>query len=157
MKKRVASKSQSRRRPRGNRLKPLLAVAVICERVLQEEQVSSIIRIVDVFNLTGESKTLKPGVIEFTIYLLFKSDKARGTRTVKVDVISPSSETRQVFTGHGEFKGGGQGISFTVKGMFGVKETGLYWFEVFVNKDLMTRIPLRIEYRQAIVAQQDRR
>ncbi|MHC4178945.1 MAG: DUF6941 family protein [Planctomycetota bacterium] len=138
-----------KRRPRGNRKTPLLAAAVLCERVLQEEgNVASLIRLIDTFNIVGESRSLPPGIIEFTMFLYFKSGEAKGRRRLKIISRTPKGEEIQTHERDLEFRGEQHGVSVNIISRMALKQKGLYWFDVLINDQLMTKIPLHVCYRQ---------
>lgn len=143
------TKRPSKKRPRNNRKLPLLAAAIICEKVLQEEgNVVTAIRIVDLINLQGDSKEFIPGVVGFTILILFRSGEAIGKRTLELSCCSPSGETvksqKQVIT----FEGGSHGQTLILNINLSLSETGTYWFDVKIGQQVMTRIPLTVNYQR---------
>lgn len=134
---------------RGNRKTPHLATAVLCEKVLQEkDEVTSLIRVIDTINLSGEARTLPPGVIVFNIVVNFKSGEARGRRRLRIVGRAPSGKKVAAYEHALEFKGDEHGVSVVALTRMSVTEKGLYWFDVLVNREMMTRIPLRINYLQ---------
>lgn len=142
-------KSGATRKRRGNRKKPFLAVAVLCEKILREEDnVISLVRLFDTFNLSGETPTIPPGVATTNMYLQFKSGEAIGTRRLSVVGRSPSGEETTLFENRIDFNGGEGGAVASIDLKLAVKEAGLYWFDVMINDELMTKIPLRVQYRR---------
>lgn len=129
---------------------PYLAVAAICEKVLREEGgIISMVRLIDTFNITGDSKELPPGVVSFVIYVALKSGEAIGKRTVEITGYSPSGEKIHSRKQEVNFEGGVAGAGVIANVMMTVKETGTYWFHVKLNRQEMTRIPLKINYQRA--------
>ena len=150
-KRRPAKKATRSSKKRGNRKKPYVSVAAICESVLREgkeSKVASLIRIIDTYNIKSEHKTLPAGVLSFVLYVVLKSGEAIGKRRIRLIGTSPSgkesfSETREV-----QFNGAEHGVSFEYRIKLSVNETGIFWFDLYVNREMMTRIPLRINYSQ---------
>ncbi len=150
MKKKPQRKVTKKKKParRSNRKAPLLGVAAICERLLQEDRVVSMIRMIDTFNITGDSKELPPGVVVFEIYLMFHSGEALGERTVELVSYSPSGKAANRSKKKIEFKGNEKGAALRFKIVMTVDETGVYWFHVKLNRQDVTKIPLTINYKR---------
>ena len=100
---------------------PHLAAAVICERVIQEQDGgTTAIRVIDrVTFVSHEGSERLPQPIWFLIKLT--SGAARG-----------------VF-----FEGEDRGVNVVLNALFAPAEAGLYWYDVFYGADRLTRIPLR--------------
>lgn len=134
---------------RRQKAKPYLGAATICERVLHEDKVPSLIRVIDTFKIEAKASTLPPGVIQFVIFVLLKAGDAVGKRKLHFVGTTPSgkntfNETRDI-----ELLGGpAGGATLAMNVSLVIAEVGVYWFDVSVNDDLMTRIPLKIEYVQ---------
>ena len=150
MKKKPRRKATKKKLPlrRSNRKAPFLGIAAICEKLLQEGQVMSMIRIIDSFNITGDSKKLPAGVITFNIYLLFKSGEALGERTVELISYSPSGKKGTHFKRRIKFEGNAKGVGLIFNVAMPVDETGVYWFHVKLNRQDITKIPLTINYKR---------
>ncbi len=143
------SVKKSSRRPKGNRKPPLLAAAVLCEKVLHEkDDVASIVRIIDTLTITGEDPSLPPGFVALNMFLCFKSGDAKGTRKLTIRQASPLGDTEDIHKQSLDFRGNEQGVHVHCTIPMALKKTGLYWFDVIVNSETMTRIPLRINYHQ---------
>lgn len=134
---------------------PYLAAALLCEKVLQEKDgVLSAIRIVDRIVHTAQSANapeVMPSVkVDLKLLLLFKSGPAQGNRNVLIKLIQPSGRIQQpvslpIFLEGGD---GDRGANLIVEVQFPALEDGLYWFEILINDDLVTRVPLRIVYQR---------
>lgn len=57
----------------------------------------------------------------------------------------PDNDVPVSFTGSDP----GQGANILINMNLGVRHEGMYWFDVFLNDRMISRIPLRIEYRPA--------
>ena len=108
----------------------------------------SMIRMIDTFNITGDTKEFPPGVIAFEIYLMFKSVEALGERTVEVVSYSPSGKKANRFKSRVKFEGNEKGVGLRFKVTMTVDETGVYWFHVKLNRQDVTEIPLTINYKR---------
>lgn len=132
---------------------PYLAAAVLCERVLQEkDEVISIIRMIDrltvTVNAAGSPETMPPAAVNFTVLIALKSGSARGRMTVKWRTETPSGlklpdQLFPVF-----FEGEDRGVNLVINLNMIAEQEGLYWFDVLLDEQLLTRIPLRILYQR---------
>jgi hypothetical protein len=131
---------------------PWLAAATICQQLLEEkDNVISIIRMIDVFTLPKppgwDGKT--PGGLPLLGFLAFRAGDAKGTRTVRLFAVSPNGKRKKVHETEVEFLGGNTGINMRLQILFTFKAEGTHWIEVFVDKHLMTRIPISIAFQPA--------
>ena len=134
---------------------PHLAAALFCEKLLHEkDEVASIIRVVDVLTVPkpDESRPARAGepaalpVTAITVVLIFKSGNVRGERTVKLDAVFPSGKVTEGVPQTVQFLGEENGVTVHGRVPVPVSEEGLYWFDVSVNGQRVTRMPLRIVY-----------
>jgi hypothetical protein len=131
---------------------PHLAVAVICERVIQEQDGGvTAVRIIDrITFLTLEGSERQPQPIWFLIKLT--AGAARGSGTIRVEVEKPSTERGAVLEGGVFFEGEDRGVVVAVNAQFAPPEAGLYWYDVYYNDERLTRIPLRAIFQSIRVA-----
>jgi hypothetical protein len=131
---------------------PYLQAAAFCDKVLQEKDgVLSLIRLVDRWNIVGQSETMLPTAIQTNIVLMFKSGMFRGPAQVAITPISPSGERTQSVKIPVFFEGDDdRGANLVLPMGFPLQEPGLYWFEVSVNGQIMTAMPLHVVYLQQI-------
>jgi hypothetical protein len=140
---------------------PFLAVAVICERALQEiDGTISIIRIVDRMSVAlaplPGTGLLPPAdmpsvALDLTLVVMIKTFSF-GTHSVNVVTEAPTGNRVPV----GEAAQltvlpGASGANLIARVQFQSQHEGLYWFDVFVNDVRVTRIPLMVVY-QALTA-----
>jgi hypothetical protein len=138
---------------------PYLNGAVLCERAIQEtDGVITIVRAVDkvvaqpspIPNAPPAS-TMQPFPLSLSLVVLMKAGRARGSFTLAISPQDPTGtqldalETTMSFTGPDD----GQGANVVINLNLGIQHEGLYWFDVLLTGELVTRVPLRIEYRPA--------
>ncbi len=135
---------------------PFLQMAFFCEKVLHEaDGVVSFIRQVDRITRTatgpGAPSEMPQGTYAAFLAIVIKAGGARGRSEIKLIRERPSGvrDTEPVFalTVHFEGEERGQGIYGPIT--IALEEEGLYWFDLFVDDTLMTRMPLRIIYQRA--------
>ena len=147
--KKKPKRKMKKKPPRRNRKLPHLGVAAICENVIREQDgVMSTIRMIDTFNIKGDAKILPPGVISFVIYVAFKSGEALGERTLELVSYSPSGKKGKSEKQRVMFEGGEKGVGAVFRVTMTINETGVYWFHVKLNRQDVTKIPLRINYKR---------
>ncbi|MGB9071058.1 MAG: hypothetical protein WCC22_00170 [Terriglobales bacterium] len=130
-----------------------LTVAVFCDRVLTEaDGTMSIIRVIDRFNVPGTTPEMIPTVLNFTLLILFRAGFLRGKQTVGVRPISPDGETMPSWSFPVLFEGDNdRGCGLGAQLNLTVNKEGLYWFDVYLNDELVTRMPLRVVYQQGAI------
>lgn len=127
---------------------PYLGFAVICERVLTEtDGVISLIRIVDRFTVRGPTESMPPTPLSMWIAIMLKAGIYRGLAIISVQPVSPSGNRLAALTQPVHFDGDDdRGVLLALQTQFLAEEAGLYWFDVTVLEQLVTRIPLRVVY-----------
>jgi hypothetical protein len=132
-----------------NIFRAYLHVATFCEKVLRESDgVSSIIRMIDRFNVQGTTEEMQPIVLQFMIYISFKSGFLRGKQKVSLRPQSPKGVEMPAMDIPVLFEGDddrGPAIAFQVG--WAVQEEGLFWWDLYLNDELVTRMPLRVDYQ----------
>jgi hypothetical protein len=129
---------------------PHLQLAAFCEKVLIEaNNVISLIRVLDRFNVNGPTPEMAPATLTFFLVVSFKAGFVRGKHTIRIVPLSPSHvdlpaiEMPQFFEGDDD-----RGVMIAAQMNFLVKDEGLYWFRVYFENALVTQIPLRVVYQQ---------
>ena len=137
--------------------RPLVSVACICERVLEEKDgVLSAIRLVDLFfvekaddaNVVPTGQPVGPKsmtAISATAFVVLKSGDLKGSFEVYVKLRTPSGKTVELpQKWPAEFLGGEQGVSLVMTFFLPVGEFGLFWFDVYWMNEVLTSIPLKL-------------
>ena len=142
----------------GERGGPWLQVAVLCEKVLQEATGTvSLIRIIDRVTFTAQgtktSQAMPPFPIRITAVLLFRSGEAKGSSTVVLQPVAPSGIRPQSISAQLLFEGDERGAQLIFDVNFTATEEGVYWFDVSLDGELITRIPLRVVYQRVAMSQ----
>jgi hypothetical protein len=127
-----------------------LSVAVFCEKVLREtDNVLSVIRVIDRFNVLGATPEMQPAVLQFTILILFKSGFLRGKQLISLRPKGPDGEGLPQLAFPVLFEGDDdRGNALIAGAQFVAQKEGLYWFDVYLNEEAVTRMPLRVAYQQ---------
>ena len=129
-------------------VKPHLIAALFCEKVLQEKDGSlSIIRIADklMYELPEGVPEAAPPPFSLAGLVAVKSGPAKGTFNLRIVVNSPSGKQHELPPTKIVLEGGDHGQNLILNVVMGLKENGLYWFDVMLESDVLTRIPLLVE------------
>jgi hypothetical protein len=133
-----------------NLYRAYLHVATFCEKILREaDGVSTIVRLIDRFNVQGTEDEMQPIVLPFMIYISFKSGFMRGKQKISLRPKSPKGEDLPAMDFPVLFEGDddrGPAIGFQVN--WPAQEEGLFWWDLYLNDELITRMPLRVTYQQ---------
>jgi len=129
---------------------PYLSAAFLCEKALREvDGVASFIRVVDRWTVTGPSETIPQTSIQVTLVVIFKSGIHRGpgqltiTPTTPGDVQLPALPLSVLFEGDDD-----RGITVIIPMAFPVQEAGVYWFNISLDGQSFSEIPLRVVYHR---------
>ena len=127
---------------------PYLAAAFLCEKALTEvDGVVSFIRVVDKWTVTGTTETMLPTVINATLVVMLKSGIHRGSSQITIVPTTPSGAVMPPIVVPMSFEGDDDhGSGFIAPIGFPAQESGLYWFDISVDSQPFTKIPLRIVY-----------
>jgi hypothetical protein len=146
---------------------PLIAAALICERVLNENGVFSAIRIVDTYTMritkitplsgTGESVDSTDilgrivnadQVLDVTALVMAKAGDLRGKHEMTVEMEGPDGKSRKYpepFRINFAKDDPAEAAVLTIKfALAGSSPAGRYWINVFWNGEPLTKIPFRL-------------
>ena len=132
---------------------PYLAAALLCEKVLQEkDEVVSIVRIVDRVTLIAPAstspETLPPISLNLSAFISLKSGSVRGRYTIKWRTETPSGIRLPDQLLPALFDGEDRGVNLILTLNIVIDQEGVYWFDVLLEDQLLTRIPLRVLYQR---------
>lgn len=123
---------------------PYVAAALLCEKVLREaDGVISLIRVVDRWEVTGPTDQIP--VIQATLVILMKSGTHRGPAQLTVSPFSPDGKHMPQVGFPINFEGDDdRGAGIVAPMGFPAPESGVYWFDIAIDGQPMTRIPIRV-------------
>jgi|ERR1700693_745384 len=130
--------------------RPYVQVAAICQVALQEaNNFLSIIRIIDRVPLQGFTPEMQPQPLHnFMLAIVLKSGGMRMKCQITVKIETPTAQKATLFESSALFEGEDRGIQIVAPVAYIAKEEGLYWFEISVEEDVLTKIPLRVMYQK---------
>lgn len=135
---------------------PFVAAAVFCENIVEDSSgMLSAIRILDTINVAVpphiDPPTKKNQLpLSLNLLLSFRSGDSPRRQRLKVTIESPEGKRKDV--------GASRPVEYTkephavtnvkVKVNLGVHSSGVFWFDVFLDGKLMTRVPLNVVISQ---------
>jgi len=134
---------------------PYIQMAGLCEQVIEDKTgVLSLIRIIDTIIRTAEGPEAPTEMPQVThplkMVIMLKSGRARGRHELKIIPELPSGELKSPLTRSIHMEGEERGINTIINMLFTFTMEGLYWFNVYLDNSLLTRIPIRIKYDRSI-------
>ena len=129
---------------------PYLHTAVFCDRVLREtDGIVSLIRIVDRWTVAGPAEQMATTLIQTNLAILMKSGTYRGAAKVQITPTSPGGQEMASVQVPVNFEGDDdRGVAVALPMAFPVQEPGVYWFDIQINGQSLTKLPLRVLYQQ---------
>lgn len=135
---------------------PYLACATVCEKILQERDgVLSLVRVVDRFTITGPSPSMPEITMAITMLVKLVSGGARGKHAVTLRIEDPAGQQAQPEVRVNVlFEGEDRSVQVNVQLALRASLEGLYWIDVLLGTQRITRVPVRILYQQVAPGQQ---
>ncbi len=136
---------------------PYIQMAGLCEQVIEDKTgVLSLIRIIDTITHT-ESRPDAPAEMPSVTYpmkmvIMFKAGRARGRHELKIVPELPSGEVKDPVIQSVQFEGEERGSNYVINMMFTFNMEGLYWFNVYLDDSIITRVPLRVKYNRIVTS-----
>jgi hypothetical protein len=128
---------------------PFLQLALICEHVITEgNKVNTLVRIVDKFTIKSDQDKLPPGTLMPRVVVCFKSGDAKGVFDLRIIGRDPSGKKVNEARSKLKLEGGVHGAMINTQIPLPVKTIGLYWFDVYLNRRLITSAPLEVRYEK---------
>jgi len=134
---------------------PYVAAAFFCEKVMHEaDNVMSAIRIFD--RMQVNTRSMQPGMpppehmpplmLPVTAFILVRSGKAKGRKKLGLTVEAPSGLKVQRPPNFIHLEGGTHSATVVAEILLEVQDEGVYWFEIAVDGDFLTKLPLEVRY-----------
>lgn len=130
---------------------PYLKTAVLCERVLREaDGVPSLIRIVDriIHTRSGPDAPIEMPPLSHNLiaFVSVTSGQARGSYEIRIELEEPSGLRKPPMISTVLFEGEDKGVNLVLNMAATFEYQGLYWFNVYLDDKLLTKMPLRVIY-----------
>jgi hypothetical protein len=134
---------------------PFVQIACVCQTALQEANSAlSVIRIMDRVQVLGTAAQMQPQPLQnLSLVIVLKSGALRETHQLKIQPVTPSGAELPVSETSALFEGEDRGIGIVTPLTLVATESGLYWIDVYLEEQLLTRIPLRVLYNRVQVTE----
>jgi hypothetical protein len=135
---------------------PFLTAAALCEQVIEDKTgVLSLIRLIDTIVNAVTSpdapEDMPPVTYSMKMVIMLKSGRAKGRHELKISPELPSGELKQSITQSVQMEGEERGINQIINMVFTFTIEGLYWFNIYLDDILFTKVPLRIKYNRIVI------
>jgi len=137
---------------------PYVQMAGLCEQVIEDKTGAlSLIRVIDTITHTEARPDAPPEMPPVTyplkMVVMLKSGRARGRHELKIIPELPSGEAKSPLIRSIQMEGEERGVNNIINMLFTFTMEGLYWFNIYLDDSLLTRIPLRIKYNRVVTQQ----
>ncbi|HLA10043.1 MAG TPA: hypothetical protein VJ023_05450 [Pyrinomonadaceae bacterium] len=134
---------------------PYVAVACLCEQVIEDKRGRfSFINLIDRLTIATRDQASPEQMPAITLrakaVLIFKSGFFRGPATVKLALRSPTEQIAGQSVFPVLFEGDDRGVAIVTNLNAILQEEGLYWADVYLQDQIVTRIPLRTIYQRVV-------
>jgi|SRR5271157_2688105 len=129
---------------------PFVSVACICQTPLQEANGQlSIIRIMDRIQVAGVTPTMQPQSLQhLVLVVILRSGTLGENQKIRIVPVKPDGTNLPENEVTVLFEGNDRGPALIMPVALVATEAGLYWFDVYWESQLLTRIPLRVQYQR---------
>jgi len=137
---------------------PYVQMAGLCEQVIEDKTGAlSLIRVIDTITHTEARPDAPPEMPPVTyplkMVVMLRSGRARGRHELKIIPELPSGEAKSPLIRSIQMEGEERGVNNIINMLFTFTMEGLYWFNIYLDDSLLTRIPLRIKYNRVVTQQ----
>ncbi|MDI3340870.1 MAG: hypothetical protein QJR03_10085 [Sphaerobacter sp.] len=132
---------------------PYLLVAAICQRAQQDQYGSfSLINLLEHLVAGSDDpnapEQMPPFRLDANLVVMFASGDTVGERMVTIVAEQPDGERLPPVSQRIVLRGNDQRSTIVSNLSLDIAQTGVYWFDVYLDDDLVTRIPLRIGWER---------
>jgi len=108
-----------------------------------------VIRIQDRIQVMGLTDEMQPQPLaNYQLVLCLKSGEMRGKGTLRLTPVTPSGKSLPYAETTALFEGDERGNALIAPLAVVAEEEGLYWMEIALDGQLLTRIPFRVMYQK---------
>ena len=134
---------------------PYIQMAGLCEQVIEDKTGAlSLIRIIDTITHTearpDAPAEMPPVPYPMKMVIMLKAGRARGRHELKIIPELPSGEVKPPLVRSVQMEGEERGVNNIINMVFTFTMEGLYWFNIYLDDSLLTRIPLRVKYNRFV-------
>ncbi|MCP4608964.1 MAG: hypothetical protein GY845_09655 [Planctomycetes bacterium] len=134
---------------------PYVNLATFCEQLIEDKSgVLSLIRVVDRMHINAQGpnapEQMPPAQMNWFLILNFRAGTARGSHIVKIQPELPSGLKLDPISMSAHFEGGNRGVNIISRLDMKLEEPGVYWFWIFLEDQMVTKIPLEVIYSRVV-------
>lgn len=134
--------------------KPYLSAFFFCERVLQEQDgVPSVVRIIDIIGLNQLAPEGGAPATALMMFIAFKNRGYQGLGEIQIAGTRPSGKPLSREALKLEFQPN-RGQNVVVNAQLSLTEEGTYWFDLYLDGQLLTKTPLTVALTKNLSAVQ---
>jgi len=132
---------------------PFLKMACFCERLLREvDGVATVVRVIDRLTHTDSKPDapteMPPVTYEMKLVIMLIPGQALGRHDLKVERELPSGIIEKPIALTVQMEGGNRGANIVMDTKMTFPLEGLYWFNVYLDDVLLTKIPFQVLYQR---------
>lgn len=132
---------------------PHVQLATFCDMVIEDKTGTiTVIRLIDRYMVAGATPEMQPTPIKTTLAIALKAGFMRQKAQLRIQPMAPSGKELAPIELSVLFEGDERGLQFVFPVQMLLEEEGLYWFDVSVDTQPITRIPLRLLYQHVATA-----
>ena len=131
---------------------PYLAAALLCERILDEKDgVKSLIRVVSRITRRAQGQEIPekmpPFPISLSLFLSMRTGNKAGKHEIRIVLSRPDKTALPALIHRLNLEPPeGRIIDLVINMNLSLDQEGVYWFDVYFEDYLMTKIPLAVHY-----------
>lgn len=128
---------------------PYVQLATFCDMVVEDKSGAlCVIRMIDRVTVSGSTPDMEKSLVRSTLAISLKAGFMAGKARLRIQPISPSGMEMAAWEFPVLFEGQERGVQVVLALNLLLPEEGLYWFEISVDGQILTRVPLRLLYQQ---------
>jgi hypothetical protein len=128
---------------------PHVQLATFCDMVVEDKTGTlTVVRLIDRYTVSGATPEMQPTPIKTTLAVALKAGFMRQKAQLKIQPTAPSGKELPALELSVLFEGDERGLQLVFPVQMVLEEEGLYWFDVTVDGQPLTRIPLRLLYQR---------
>jgi hypothetical protein len=131
--------------------KPILLATLFCESVLEEaNRTLSVIRIMDrvTVQIPADFPEGAKPLVHISGLIALRSGDFIGDAILEIFMNTPSGTRQRVQEFRLPLPGGHQGMNLKMDIKLGLESEGIYWFDVLVNQEHRSRMPLEVVFQR---------
>ena len=134
---------------------PYIQAATFCDMVIEgKDGTLSLIRLIDTLTHIEQGPNppmeMPPVHKKLKLVLMIKAGRTQGRHQIKITPHLPNGETKNSFEQSINLDGEGSGHNTVIDFNFQYELEGSYFFDVFFNEEMFTRIPLKVTYERFV-------